>query len=108
MKKPSKHRKRVENAKNFMGKNKIFTAITAIIVIVAIVNIIGRGSILPPSEIESAQEIVGEENALQDEPEEAEEETWRFYWIDVIILVLAGGFCVAMIIRERRKANDDI
>ena len=33
---------------------------------------------------------------------------WKFYPVDLAILAIGGGFCSIMIIRERKKAREQL
>ena len=50
------------------------------------------------------------EKAAQKETEvtETEPEHWRLYPVDLAVLVVGGGFCTIMIIRERKKAREKL
>jgi heme/copper-type cytochrome/quinol oxidase subunit 3 len=101
------HHKRVEKVKKFAGKNKIFVITMIIAVIFLFYNIVfvnneNTGEI-PQNQAEISEEV-DEENAA---PEESHE-TWRFYFIDVIVLVAGGGFCTVMILRQRRKTKEEL
>ena len=37
-----------------------------------------------------------------------DEKHWRFYWIDLVVLVVGGGFCSIKIIQERRKTKEKL
>ena len=41
--------------------------------------------------------------------QEVQEEThWRFYPIDLWVLVIGGGFCTVMILKEKKKARETL
>lgn len=103
------HQKRVEKIKNFANNNKVFTVIFIIVTIFLLFNfIIGNmnktnTNNLNPNVSQSANlNEVETDNTVSDQPH------WRFYWIDLWILVGAGGFCSVMIIRERKKAREKL
>jgi hypothetical protein len=62
--------------------------------------------------IQPAQKSHSEqETAITEEIEDeaaASVESWRFYFIDVIVLVVGGGFCLVMILRQRRKTREEL
>jgi hypothetical protein len=51
------------------------------------------------------EEIIISENA-ETPAAEPQRDIWRFYFIDVIILGAGGGFCLIMILRERKKTKE--
>ena len=105
-----KHKKRVEKVKAFTGKNKIFVAMMIFAVVFLLVNFV-----IQPHNQQSESEVIISENA-EGETEQSTNETaatslreqWRFYFIDVIILVAGGGFCLVMILRQRRKTREEL
>jgi hypothetical protein len=109
-----KHMERVERVKTYAGKNKVFSIAVVAIVVFLIVNAVGGGNDeLPPEVVPGTGEEVtnngevGEQEAVAESVDKSIE-PWRFYYIDVIILVVVGGFCVVMILRERRRTRDDL
>lgn len=103
------HQKRVEGVKRFVSKNKLFVVIAVITVCYLLINFIinknnNTETSIPKTSV-SQSETVEEAEESEDSADKAH---WRFYWIDLWILVGAGGFCTVMIIRERRKAREKI
>ena len=93
-----KHRERVERVRNFTQKNKVFVIMAVIAVIFLCSNF-----------------LFSEENGTKTEPEnkntvseETEKTHWRFYWGDLIVLVVGGGICTVNIIKERKKAKEEL
>jgi len=112
MKKNGKHAQRVEKIKGFASNNKVFTFFVVVLFIFVITNLLNEGRILPSRETDNGEQIANiNENDEEDNKaaeSENKKEAWRFYFIDVLILISVGGFLTFMIIKERRKANDDI
>lgn len=99
------YKERLQTAKNFTNNNRLFSVIAAILLIGLGANAIRNG--IQPKQPETPTEIVNEEmTEEQTEPEETQ--GWRFYPIDLYILAIGGGFCSLMIIRERKKARDQL
>ena len=104
-----KHNERVEKVRDFTGKNKVFTIAAVIIVIFILIKFIGNAVNPTPEE---PPNVINNGNFLEIEVEEAteepEKETWRFYFIDLWILGIGGGFCFVMILRERKKTREGL
>ncbi len=95
------HKQRVHLVKDYAKKNKLFTVVACIIVIALIGNFFlshVKQDNKPPAETEMSQSETVTEDPLQ----------WRFYWIDLWILLGGGGFCTVMIIKERMKAREKL
>ena len=89
------HKKRANRVQHFISSNKLFVVIALVAAV-----IIGSGLI-------NGKKV---EDTLPD-TEQTEEDTrpqWRFYPSDLAILLVGGGFCTAMIIRERKKAKEGL
>ena len=94
-------KKRVEKVRHFVEKNKVFTLIALLVMIWLLFGFISNHE-RPVSEPENSDQSTVQEA----EPEE--ELHWQFYWSDLWILVIGGGFCTVMIIRERKKARETL
>lgn len=96
-----KHKERVQKIRNFTEKNKVFTIMAVIAVIFLLSNFFfskdNTEKNLPDTETVQAE--------TEENPPKAE---WQFYWSDLWILAVGGGFCTVMIIRERRKAKEEL
>ena len=99
------HRKRVEKIKNFTDKNKMFAVLAVIVSIYLLFSVVhGKSDTYennPPENPTVQSEVV-------DDTESEDGEHWRFYWIDLWILLIGGGFCTVMIIREHKKAREKL
>lgn len=102
------HKERVAKVKDFANNNKIFTAISLIAVIFLLFNFFSV-RLNPPAEI---PENLPAQSEMQDGENEAAAEntepSWRFYWLDVWIFGIGGGFCFVMILKERKKRRMDL
>lgn len=104
-----KHKERAEKVRRRISADKIFLIGAAVIVLI----LLGRAAekrkqpeaaeFRHPEgyEMESQTEMTGT-------PPEAEKPHWRFYWSDLIILGGGSAFCGIMIVRERRKAREEL
>ncbi len=107
------HRQRVEKVRNFTDKNKLFSAISVIIITVLIGNFVIKCLSAKEKEMKPTTTVTSE---IEDETvdtninEEANQSkpTWRFYWIDLWILLIGGGFCTIKILQERKKSKEKL
>ena len=103
------HKKRVEKVKDFAGKNKVFVITMIIAIIFLLFNFVfvsNENPRIPESEV-----VVSESSVDETEGSAAIEntrETWRFYFIDLIILGVGGSFCLIMILRQRKKTREEL
>lgn len=105
------HNKRVQKVKNFTENNKMFSVIAVIVVIYLLFSIVGSklsDDDNNPNETTSQSQSEMLQKSETAAVSEAAGDHWRFYWIDLWILVGAGGFCSVMIIRERKKAREKL
>jgi hypothetical protein len=109
-----RHKKRVEKVKDFTSKNKIFVITMIIAVIFLLINFVFVPKESQGENPQGESETIISENVENETGQSAQtattnlREQWRFYFIDVIILVAGGGFCVVMILRQRRKTREEL
>lgn len=96
-----KHRKRVEKIRSFTEKNKVFT-ITAVIAVIFLLSNFFFSKDNTEKNLPDTETI---QTATEENPQKAE---WQFYWSDLWMLAVGGGFCTIMIIRERKKAKEEL
>lgn len=95
------HKERVAGIKDFAEKNKLFMLLACIVVIWLLGNFLfSKAS--PEQNEQDAQAVQTEASETTELPE------WQFYPIDAVILLVCGGFCVIMIIREKKKAKEEL
>ncbi len=107
------YNERLQKVKAFANANKIFVAISIIVVILLIGNFFSSDktsddSSIPTNETSQSSEVIEETEVAEMTEAESQTLQFRFYWIDLWILVIAGGFCAIMIIRERKKAKEEL
>lgn len=99
-----KHHQRVEKVKSYTEKNKMFVIIAIGIILFLIGNSIYTSiNEVPDNGVSQSETSTVEEEVTEDEPLQ-----WRFYWIDLWILLIGGGVCTIMIIKERKKAKEGL
>lgn len=89
------HKKRADGIQHFISSNKLFVVIALVAAV-----IIGSGLIKEKKVVDTLPDT--------EQTAEATRPQWRFYPSDVAILVVGGGFCTMMIIRERKKAKEEL
>jgi hypothetical protein len=104
-----KHKKRVEKIKSYTAKNKLFIAMAATALVFLLVTVIFNSE---SPQGESGYEVSGLPQPDPDIGSGASppppDEGWRFYFIDLWVLGIGGGFCLVMIIRQRKKAKEEL
>ena len=93
------YQERLASVKHFTAKNRLFSLIAAILILFllgnAVIHRIGNYHNKP---------IVSETEITETE----EPEHWKFYPVDLAIMAIGGVFCSIMIIRERKKAREQL
>ena len=112
-----KYNERSQKIERFILKNKIF-CITVLVLAV----LLAGGKI----QNKLAEERRADTSVSQEVNENSEDEKvdtsvnlektekkddeihWRFYWIDLVVLVVGGGFCTFKILQEKRKTKEKL
>lgn len=97
-----KHKERVQKVRDFTEKNKIFV----IMAVVAVIFLCSNFFFSKEDDVKTSETVQSE--AVENTKETADKLQWQFYWTDLWILLGAGGFCTVMIIRERKKAKEEL
>jgi sugar phosphate permease len=112
MKLLEKHNKRVKKVKEYTGKNKVFVITALVAIVFLLYNFVFVSKDNPQIEKQHQQVIISDTSEQESEEVTtgtvSKRETWRFYFIDLIILGSVGGLCLIMIIRERRKVKEEL
>lgn len=131
-----KHKIRVAKTESFIYNNKIFIVFAIIATIILLCGVIlndkkeNNAAVNNSSSIEISDVIGNAEAATEvvEAPETfdtvvAEEKVdtninsaksekrtieWRFYWIDLWIFLIAGGFCLIKILQEKKRAREKL
>ena len=93
-----KYKERLASVRKFTAKNRLFS----LIAIALLLFLIGNAVVHRIGD-DKSKSIVSETEITETEPEH-----WRFYPVDLGVLVVGGGFCTIMILRERKKAREKL
>ncbi len=108
------HKERVAMVKEYAENNKLYTLIAVILCIYIGASLISgkihkRNNAEQPSSSQSEQVSEDEEadTNVNSENKKKELPKWRFYSIDLWILLGGGGFCMIKIMQEKRRAKEE-
>ena len=90
------HKKRAEKVRGYFAKNKAVTLITVLVAIAVLVNLVSK------------YQTKEQANSKPESVQETEEEHWRFYPVDLIVLGAGGGLCTVMMLQEKRRAKEEL
>ena len=88
------HRKRAEKVRGYLAKNKAVAVIAVLAAIALLVNLVVNHDVQKTD----TQETVQTET----------DESWRFYPVDLVVLGAGGGLCAVMMLREKRRAKEEL
>ena len=88
------HRKRADIVRGYFTKNKAVTIIAILAAIVLLVHLVGNHDV--------------RKSETQETNHSAADENWRFYPVDLAVLGAGGGLCTVMMLREKRRAKEDL
>ena len=88
------HRKRAEKVRCYLAKNKAVAVIAVLAAIALLVNLVVNHDVQKTD----TQETVQTET----------DESWRFYPVDLVVLGAGGGLCAVMMLREKRRAKEEL
>ncbi len=91
---------RADKVKRFMSKNWLFLMIAIIMCLYLL-----GSAVQKKSAISIKQEPANTTEVVQEVQEEMH---WRFYPIDLWVLIIGGGFCTVMILKEKKKARETL
>lgn len=109
-----KFKARKEVVKQRMADNKVFVVAVAIILLFLVVQAIKNkdapdaAEFRYPEGYNEQQESSTDEATAEEKQKQPEEPHWRFYWSDLVILGVGSAVCGTMIIKERRKARENL
>ncbi len=85
------HRKRAEMVRGLLAKNKAIAVLAVLFAVILLVNTVQNRPV-----------------PEQTETEQITDENWRFYPIDLAVLGAGCTVCAAMILREKRRAKEEL
>ncbi len=88
------HRKRAEKVRGYFSQKRAITLFAILASIALLVSLVMNYQV---KETEP-QETVQTETA----------ESWRFYPVDLVVLGAGGGLCAVMMLREKRRAKEEL
>ena len=88
------HRKRAEKVRGYFSQKRAITLFAILASIALLVSLVMNHQV---KETEP-QETVQSETV----------EGWRFYPVDLIVLGAGGGLCAVMMLREKRRAKEEL
>ena len=109
------YNERSQKIERFILKNKIFCL--AVVVAVGIMIVGGikeKAALMNQSDVSVSEEQKSEDEKvdtsvnLEETDNKDDGKHWRFYWIDLVVLVVGGGFCTFKIIEEKRKTKEKL
>ncbi len=107
------HSERAKIVRSYFEKNKLFSVVVAIIVVALIGNFIvnkvaeAKAKDMVSSSVTETMDNM-EESSADTNINQEDETHWRFYWIDLWILLGGGGFCLIKILQEKKKAKEKL
>ena len=85
------HKKRAEKVRGMLAKNKAIAVLAVLFAVILLVKTVRNRPVQEQTKTTSIAE-----------------EHWRFYPIDLAVLGAGGAVCAAMILREKRRAKEDL
>lgn len=90
------HRKRAEKVRGYFTQKRAITLFAILAAIALLVSLVMNHQVKEP-------DADTKETATSDT-----DETWRFYPVDLVVLGTGGGLCAVMILREKRRAKEEL
>lgn len=88
------HRKRFEKVRGYFSQKRAITLFAILASIALLVSLVMNHQV--------------KETEPQETIQASEEEHWRFYPVDMIVLGAGGGLCAVMMLREKRRAKEEL
>lgn len=103
-----KHTERVQRIERYIKKNKLFCFFAAILIIFLVVTQVKDNLFQGKEPKTSISTEIDTDKENESDSTNADTVHWRFYSIDLWILLIGGEFCSIMIVRERRKTKEKL
>ena len=88
------HRKRAEKVRGYFSQKRAITLFAILASIALLISLVMNYQV--------------KETEPQETIQVSEEEHWRFYPVDLIVLGAGGGLCAVMMLREKRRAKEEL
>ena len=90
------HRKRAEKVRGYFSQKRAITLFTILASIALLVSLVMNHQVKETDA--NTQETTASDT----------DESWRFYPVDLIVLGAGGGLCAVMMLREKRRAKEEL
>ena len=88
------HRKRAEKVRGYFSQKRAITLFAILASIALLVSLVMNHQV--------------KETELQETVQTETTESWRFYPVDLVVLGAGGGVCAVMMLREKRRAKEEL
>ena len=90
------HRKRAEKVRGYFSQKRAITLFAILAAVALLVSLVMNYQ-------------VKETDADTQKPAVSDtDESWRFYPVDLVVLGAGGGLCAVMMLREKRRAKEEL
>lgn len=90
------HRKRAEKVRGYFTQKRAITLFAIFAAVALLVSLVMNHQVQENDT--DSQEITDSDT----------DETWRFYPVDLVVLGAGGGLCTVMMLREKRRAKEEL
>ena len=90
------HRKRAEKVRGYFSQKRAITLFAILAAVALLVSLVMNYQV-------KETETDAQETAASDT-----DESWRFYPVDLVVLGAGGGLCAVMMLREKRRAKEEL
>ncbi len=90
------HGKRVEKVRGYFTQKRAITLFAILAAIALLVSLVMNHQVKESDA--DTQEITASET----------DESWRLYPVDLVVLGAGGGLCAVMMLREKRRAKEEL
>lgn len=90
------HRKRAEKVRGYFSQKRAITLFAVLASIALLVSLVMNYQV-------KETDADTQETAASDT-----DESWKFYPVDLVVLGAGGGLCAVMMLREKRRAKEEL